>query len=138
MTDPRDGSRPEAAFVLMLMQSTFWFAAGVSAFPFVLAGEIWMLSLGLASIVLAGLGCALAMGLIRRSGRSRKWTLVLEGASLAGSALLLAVPIGANRGPVSLMVNIALPSAVLTLLHGKKMRDAFASGDAGAPASAGG
>jgi len=31
-------SRPEAVFVLMLMQATFWAAAALSALPFVLGG----------------------------------------------------------------------------------------------------
>ncbi|HEY2597620.1 MAG TPA: hypothetical protein VGJ79_03985 [Candidatus Dormibacteraeota bacterium] len=133
-----DGARPEAAFVLLLMQSTFWFAAGVSAFPFVLAGEPWMVGLGLASCVLAGLGSLLAAGLICRSRRARRWTLVLEWVCLGGSALLLLLPIGANRGPVSLMVNIALPLALVALLRGKKMRAAFSSHGASPTASAGG
>jgi len=59
-------SRPEGAFVLMLMQATFWVAAGISAFPFVLAGETFMALLGLASLVLAAAACVLAIGLIRR------------------------------------------------------------------------
>jgi hypothetical protein len=49
---------------------------------------------------------------------------------LAGSALLLVAPIGANRGPVSLMVNIALPVAVIVLLRGKAMRAVFMKTDA--------
>jgi len=120
-----DSSRPEAAFVLLLMQSTFWLTAGISAFPFVLAGEVWMLALGFASFVLAVAGYLLAIGLVRRSRRSRRIVLALEVICLLGSALLLAVPIGANRGIVSLMVNIALPVAVIVLLRGKKVRAAF-------------
>jgi hypothetical protein len=85
--------------------------------------------LGIASWVLAGLGCLLAAGLVRRSRRSRRWALVLESACLIGSTLLLLIPIGANRGPVSLMVNIALPLTVVVLLRGKKMRAAFSSAD---------
>ena len=131
-------SRPEAAFVLVLLQSTFWFAAGLSAFPFALAGETWMVALGIASVAFAGLGCLLAAGLVRRSRRARRWTLVLESACLVGSGLLLAIPIGANHGPVSLMVNIALPLAVVALLRGKAMRAAFPSADASAAAGAGG
>jgi hypothetical protein len=131
-------SRPEAAFVLLLMQSTFWFAAGVSAFPFVLAGEPWMAGLGLASWVLAGLGFLLAAGLTRRSRRARRWTLVLEWVCFGGSALMLLIPIGANRGPVSLMVNIALPLALIVLLRGKKMRAAFSSAGASPAGVAGG
>jgi hypothetical protein len=130
--------RPEAAFVLLLMQSTFWFAAGLSAFPFALAGETWMAALGIASWVLASAGCLLAAGVVRRSRRARRWTLVVEWACLAGSTLLLVVPIGANRGPVSLMVNLALPLTVVALLRGKKMRAAFSSADTSATANAGG
>lgn len=119
-------SRPEGAFVLMLMQATFWVAAGISAFPFVLAGETFMALLGLASLVLAAAACVLAIGLIRRWPWSRRWAIALESVCLVGSVLLLVVPIGANRGPVSLMVNIALPLGVIVLLRGKAMRAAFA------------
>jgi hypothetical protein len=118
-------SRPEAAFVLLLLQSTFWLTAGMSAFPFVLAGEAWMLALGLASFVLACVGYLLAVGLVRRSRRSRRLTLALEVVCLLGSALLFSVPIGTNRGVVSLMVNIVLPVAVIALLRGKRMRTTF-------------
>jgi len=118
-------SRPEAAFVLLLMQATFWVAAGLSAIPFALAGEVFMVVLGLASILLASLTCLLAIGLVRRWRRSRRWVIALEAVCLGGSVLLLAVPIGANRGPVSLLVNIALPLVVIVLLRGKRMRAAF-------------
>jgi hypothetical protein len=118
-------SRPEAAFVLLLMQATFWVAAGLSAIPFALAGEVFMVVLGLASILLASLTCLLAIGLVRRWRRSRRWVIALEAVCLVGSVLLLAVPIGANRGPVSLLVNIALPLVVIVLLRGKRMRAAF-------------
>jgi len=118
-------SRPEAAFVLVVMQSTFWVTAGISALPFVLAGEYWMLALGAASFALAAFGYVLAIGLVRRSRRSRRFTLVLEIICLVGASLLLAVPIGANHGVVALMVNIALPVAVIGLLRGKRMRAAF-------------
>jgi hypothetical protein len=118
-------SRPEGAFVLMLMQSTFWVIAGISAFPFVLAGEVFEAALGAASFALAAFGCLLAVGLVRRRRRARRWAIALETVCLAFSALLLAVPLGANRGPVSLMVNIALPVAVIALLRGRKMRAAF-------------
>jgi hypothetical protein len=138
MSDIKQTSRPEAAFVLVLMQSTFWFAAGLSAFPFVLAGETWMAALGIASWVLAGLGCLLAAGLVRRSRRSRRWTLWLEWVCVVGSAVQLLIPIGANHGPVSLMVNIALPLTIIVLLRGKKMRAAFSSDGSSSPAGAGG
>ena len=118
-------SRPEAAFVLLLMQATFWVAAGLSAIPFALAGEVFMVVLGLASILLASLTCLLAIGLVRRWRRSRRWVIALEAVCLGGSVLLLAVPIGANRGPVSLLVNLALPLVVIVLLRGKRTRAAF-------------
>ena len=119
-------SRPEAAFVLLLMQSTFWIIAGISAFPFALAGEYLMAALGGASFVLAAIGCMLATALVRRAHWSRRWALVLEAVCLGGSALLLAVPIGANHGPVSWMVNILLPLAAIALLRGRRMRAVFA------------
>lgn len=119
-------SRPESAFVLLLMQSTFWAAAGISAFPFALAGEVFMVVLGAASLLLASFGSLLAIGLVRRWRRARRWAIALESVCLVGSILQLAVPIGANHGPVSLLVNIALPLAVIGLLRGKKMRAAFA------------
>ena len=118
-------SRPEAAFVLLLMQSTFWIIAGISAFPFALAGEYLMAVLGGASFVLAAFACVVATALVRRAHWSRRWALVFEAVCLGGSALLLAVPIGANHGPVSWMVNILLPLTVIALLRGKRMRAAF-------------
>jgi hypothetical protein len=120
-------SRPEAAFVLLLMQATFWAIAGISAFPFVLAGQPFLIGLGLASILLAAVAAFLAVGLLKRRRRSRRWAMRLEITCLAGSLLLLAVPIGANHGPVSLMTNVGLPLAVIVLLRGKMMRSAFAS-----------
>ena len=127
----KETSRPEAAFVLMLMQATFWVGAGLSAFPFALAGEIYMIALGLASLVLAAFAGTLAVGLVRRRPRARRRALVLEVACLAGSLILLAVPIGANRGPVSLLVNVGVPMVLIVLLRGKRMRTIFAA--AGAP-----
>lgn len=119
-------SRPEAAFVLLLMQSTFWIIAGISAFPFVLAGEYLMAVLGGASFVLAAFTCVMATAIVRRTHWSRRWALVFEAVCLGGSALLLAVPIGANHGPVSWMVNVLLPLSVILLLRGKRMRAVFA------------
>jgi hypothetical protein len=118
-------SRPEAAFVLLVLQATLWTGAGISAFPFVLAGEVFMIGLGVASLLLAAGAVALAVGVVRRRRRARRWALVLEWVCLAGSLLLLAAPIGANRGPVSLLTNVALPLAVILLLRGKSMRLQF-------------
>ena len=119
-------SRPEGAFVLMLMQSTFWVVAGLSSLPFALAGETFMVVLAALSLLLATFACILAIGLVRRRHWSRRWSIALELVCLLGSVLLLAVPIGANHGPVSLLVNVALPVSVVVLLFGKRMRAAFA------------
>ena len=119
-------SRPEAAFVLLLLQATFWIGAGLSAFPFVLAGELHMAALGFASLLLALLTVLLGIGVVYRRRRARRLAITLEATCLAGSVLLLALPIGANRGPVALMVNVALPAAVVWLLWGKKMMASFA------------
>jgi hypothetical protein len=120
-------SRPEAAFVLLLMQATFWGIAGLSAFPFVLAGQPFLIGLGLASLLLAAVAAVLAVGLLKRRTRSRRWAIRLEITCLVGSLLLLALPIGANHGPVSLMTNVGLPLAVILLLRGKMMRSTFAA-----------
>jgi len=101
----------------------FWMITGISAFPFVLAGEPYMAALGLASLLLA-LGTFLAaIGVLWRRRRSRRVVIVLEMVCLVGSAIQLALPIGANRGLVSMIVNLGLPVAVILLL--RKPREAF-------------
>jgi hypothetical protein len=116
-------SRPEAAFVLLFMQALLWTVAGISALPFAIAGEVFMLGLGLASLLLALATCLLGIGILRRRNRARRWAMRLEIACLAGSLLLLLVPIGANHGPVALMTNVALPIALIVLL--RTPREAF-------------
>jgi len=110
-------TRPEAAFVLLILQSTFWAITGVSAFPFVLAGEPFMAVLGLASLLLA-LGTTLAaIGVLWRRRGWRRLVVSLEVVCLVGSSIQLALPIGANHGLVSIMVNLGLPLAVIVLLR---------------------
>jgi hypothetical protein len=116
-------SRPEAAFVLLLLQSTFWLIAGISAAPFALAGEVFMAGLALATLLLALGTCLGAIGVLWRRRRARAAMIVLEVTCLLGAALQLLLPIGFNRGPVSILVNAALPVAVLVLL--RKDREAF-------------
>ncbi len=118
-------SRPEAAFVLLLLQSIFWMVAGLSALPFALAGEIHMIGLGLVSLLLSLFVCLVGIGILWRRLWARRTVLVLEIICLVGSGLVLLLPIGANRGPVSLMVNLALPLAVIGLLWGRKTRSLF-------------
>ena len=116
-------SRPEAAFVLLLMQSIFWLIAGVSAAPFALAGEIFMAGLALATLLLALGTCICAIGVLWRRRWARVVVIALEVTCLFGSAVLLLIPLGFNRGLVSILVNVAVPFAVLILL--RKDREAF-------------
>jgi len=109
--------------VLLLMQSTFWLIAGISAAPFVLGGEVFMAGLALATLLLALATCMCAIGVLWRRRRARAAVIGLEVTCLLGSAVLLLVPIGFNRGLVSVLVNVALPVAVLVLL--RKDREAF-------------
>ncbi|TMC80358.1 MAG: hypothetical protein E6J06_14820 [Chloroflexi bacterium] len=116
-------SRPEAAFVLLLMQSIFWLIAGVSAAPFALAGEIFMAGLALATLLLALGTCICAIAVLWRRRWARVVVIALEVTCLFGSAVLLLIPLGFNRGLVSILVNVAVPVAVLVLL--RKDREAF-------------
>jgi hypothetical protein len=104
-------------FVLLLMQSLFWLMAGLSAAPFALGGELVMAGLAAATLLLALGTCMVGIGVLWRRRRARGLAISLEVVCLLGSALLLLLPIGANSGPVSLLVNIALPIAVIVLLR---------------------
>jgi hypothetical protein len=84
-----------------------------------------MIGLGLVSLLLALFVCLTGIGVLWRRRWARRTVLLLEMLCLVGSALLLMLPIGANRGPVSLLVNVALPVAVIWLLWGKKTRALF-------------
>jgi len=110
-------SRPEAAFVLLLMQSLFWLIAGISAVPFALAGEVYMAALGLITMLLALATLLLGIGVLWRRRRARAWAIALEVVCLFGAGVLLVLPIGFNGGVVSLMVNALLPIAVIVLLR---------------------
>jgi hypothetical protein len=120
LIEVESSSRPEAAFVLLVVQSLLWTVAGISAIPFALAGEVFMLGLGIASLLLALATCLLAIGVLWRRQRARRWVFGLEIVCLVGSLLLLVLPIGANHGPVALMTNVALPIAVIVLLRGRR------------------
>jgi hypothetical protein len=118
-------SRPEAAFVLLLLQATFWALAGLSALPFALAGELSMLWLGLFSLLFAQFVLLVGMGLVLRWRWARRTAMGLEALCLAGSLLLIALPIGANRDLVALLVNLTLPLGVIWMLRGRRMKAAF-------------
>jgi hypothetical protein len=118
-------SRPEGVFVLLLLQSILWMVAGLSAVPFGLAGELHMAALGLVTLMFALVTCLIGIGVLWRRQWARRVALTLEVVCIIGSALQLLLPIGANRGPVALLVDVALPVAVVWLLWGKKTRSAF-------------
>jgi len=125
LADSNQTSRPEGAFVLLLLQSIFWVVAGLSALPFGLGGELHMAALGLVTLMLALVTCLVGIGVLWRRQWARRVALTLEVICIIGSALQLLLPIGANRGPVALLVDIALPVAVVWLLWGKKTRSFF-------------
>jgi len=106
--------------VLLLMQALFWAIAGISAFPFAIAGEVFMIALGGASLLLALATLLAAIGVLWRRRRSRRLVIALELFCVVGSLIQLALPIGANRGLVSLLVNLGLPLAVIVLLRKPK------------------
>ena len=120
-----DTSRPEGAFVLLLMQAIFWAMAGISAVPFAIAGEVFMIVLAMASLLLALLTCLVGIGLLWRRRWARRVAIGLEVTCLVGSLLELVLPIGANHGPVSLLSNLVLPAAVIALLWGRRIRAQF-------------
>jgi hypothetical protein len=122
---PRQSSRAEGVLVLLLVQAVFWMVAGLSAFPFVLGGEFHMIGLGLASLLLALFTCLVGIGVLWRRRWARRAALILEIVCIVGAALLFLVPIGANRGPVAILANLALPAAVIALLWGRKTRSDF-------------
>jgi hypothetical protein len=84
-----------------------------------------MLWLGLGSMLLAQLALLLGIGLVLRWRWARRTAIWLEMLCLGGSLLLIALPIGANRGPVALLANLALPVGVIWLLRGRRMKAAF-------------
>ena len=99
------------------MQSLFWLIAGISAVPFAIAGEVHMAGLALATMLLA-LGTLLcAIGVLWRRRVARGVVIAVEVLCLFGSAVLFSLPIGFNRGLVSILVNAAFPIAVIVLLR---------------------
>lgn len=103
--------------MLLTLQSLTWTVAGLSALPFAFGGEVFMIVLGAASLLLA-LGTSLVgVGVLWRKRWARRTALALEATCLFGSLLLLALPVGADHGIVSWMVNVALPLAVMALLR---------------------
>ena len=84
-----------------------------------------MIGLGLATLLLALFVCLMGIGVLWRRRWARRVAMVLEVICLLGAALTLLPPLGANRGPVALMVDVALPVAVIWLLWGTRTRAIF-------------
>jgi hypothetical protein len=118
-------SRPEIAFVLLLVQAGAWLLAAMASLPFALGGEAAITLLALPTTLLATLTLLLAAGLVSRRRWARRWTLALEWTCLVGSLLLLVIPVGSPSSPVALAANVVLPAAVLCLLMGRRARAAF-------------
>lgn len=118
-------SRPEMAAVLLLLQAGAGVLAGLGALPFALGGEPAMAGLAAFTAALVALTLLLAAGLALRRRWARAWTVALEWACLAGSLLLLLLPVGAPHGPVALLTGLGLPAALLGLLVGRRARAAF-------------
>lgn len=105
--------------MLLLMQSLFWLMAGISAVPFVFGGEVHMAALALVTMLFAMGTFMVGLGVLWRRRWARVWAIAIEIACLLGSAVLLWLPIGFNRGPVSLLVNVVLPLTVLFVVRGE-------------------
>src|SRR5260370_33365029 len=114
--------RPEAAFVLIVLQSMFWTIAGISAIPFAIAGGIFMLGLGIASLLLALFATMMGIGLLWRRRCARRGILPLGGICPGGSLLVLVLPVGAHHGPGARMAHVGPPAAGALPLRGRKMR----------------
>lgn len=113
------------AAVLLLVQASTWVLSGLSALPFSLGGEPGMLILAAVTAALVAFTLLLAAGLASRRRWARGWTIALEWMCLAGSLLLLLLPIGAPHGLVALLVNVGLPATLLVLLMGRRGRRPF-------------
>jgi hypothetical protein len=113
------------AVVLLLVQASTWALAALSALPLAL-GQPGMLVLAALTGALISCSLLLAAGLAYRRRWARGWTIALEWICLAGSLLLLVLPVGAPHGLVALMVNVGLPAALLGLLMGRRGHQAFA------------
>jgi len=116
---PSTSSAFEIAGVLVVVQASLSLVAGLSALPFAIV-EPGFRVLGVATIATAIGMYWLARNLRRGRRWAWRWLVSLEVLSLMMTLVLL--PIGAMRGPVPLLVNVALPTSVLVLL-------ASASGD---------
>jgi hypothetical protein len=118
-TPTTNASAAEIACVLVVVQASFSLMAGLSAIPFAII-EPGFRVLAVVTILMATAMFWLARNL--RQGRrwAWRWLVSMEVLSLAMTALLSMLPIGTIRGPVPLLVNLVVPTAVLVLLAAGK------------------
>jgi hypothetical protein len=101
--------------VLVVVQASLSLVAGLSALPFAIV-EPGLRVLSLVTILIAVGTFWLARNLRRGRRWAWRWLVTLEVLSLAMTALLSFLPIGTIRGPVPMLVNLVIPTAVLVLL----------------------
>lgn len=126
-------SRPEIAFVLLLIQASSWFLAGLSGALFGLAGQPGMLLAANMTMLLTAVSLLLAVGLLERKRWARRGAVWLELAAVTGFLLLLLLPIGSSSGLVPLLTNLVLPLVLVRLLAGRRARAAFRASRGSAP-----
>jgi hypothetical protein len=122
----------ELASVLVVTQACFSLIAGLSALPFGIVEP------GLRVLGVLTIGVAVGMFWLARSLRrgrpwARRWVIGLESISLLPTLILMLLPIGAIRGPVAVLVNLALPVSVILLLVSRRGRQAFSETDLATP-----
>ena len=114
-TPSTNSSGADIASVLVVVQASLSLVAGLSAIPFAIV-EPGFRVLGLATILIAVAMFWLARNLRRGRRWAWRWLVSLEVLSLAMTSLLSLLPIGTIRGPVPLLVNLVIPTAVVVLL----------------------
>jgi len=118
-TPSTNRSAAEIASVLVVVQASLSLVAGLSAIPFAIV-EPGFRVLGLVTILMAAAMFWLARNLRRGQRWAWRWLVTLEILSLTMTALLSLLPIGTIRGPVPVLVNLAIPTAVVVLLAAAK------------------
>jgi len=114
-TPSTNRSAAEIASVLVVLQASLSLVAGLSAIPFAIV-EPGFRVLAMVTILMAAAMFWFARNLRRGRRWAWRWLVSLEVVSLAMTALLSLLPIGTIRGPVPLLVNLVIPTAVLVLL----------------------
>jgi len=113
---PSTNANPaDIASVLVVVQASLSLVAGLSAIPFAVV-EPGLRVLAVVTILIAVAMFWLARNLRRGRRWAWRWLVSLEVLSLAMTSLLSLLPIGTIRGPVPLLVNLVIPTAVVVLL----------------------